>query len=118
MLAELGFTLLFEPIAQVNRALCLAALPFGGGRGWAPQNRSERGVAWTDALRQLWLHTLLGLALGAGFALGGLAALAWALPFMLGLVLAVPFCVATAAPGFSGWLSRHGLAATPEELRR
>ncbi len=118
VLAELGFTLVFEPIAQVNRALCLAALPFGAGRGWAPQNRGERGVAWADALRQLWLHTLLGLALCAGFALGGWAALAWALPFMLGLVLAVPFCVATAAPTFSGWLTRHGLAATPEELRR
>ena len=38
-------------------------------------------------------------------------------PPTLSLALAVPFCVLTAAPGFSAWLQARGIAATPEELR-
>ena len=114
--AELGFTLLFEPVCQFNKALFLAALPFGLKPGWAPQNRAERGVALADAARLLWPHTLFGLGVVALFALGPPGAWLWALPFTAGLVLAVPFCVLTAAPGFSAWLAARGLAATPEEL--
>ncbi len=114
--AELVFTTLFEPVVLFNKALFLAALPLGVKLGWAPQNRAERGVGWGDALRLLWLHTLFGLAVGAGFAAASWGALLWALPFTAGLVLAVPFCVMTAAPGFSAWLMRRGVAATPEEL--
>jgi membrane glycosyltransferase len=114
--AELLFTMLFEPVCLFNKALFLGALPFGLKPGWAPQNRADRGVAWADALRLLWPHTLFGLAVSGAFAAVSPAALLWALPFTAGLVLAVPFCVMTAAPGFSGWLARRGVAATPEEL--
>ena len=113
--AELGFTTLLEPVCLFNKALFLAALPFGLKPGWAPQNRAERGVGWGDALRLLWPHTLFGLALCGVLAAVAWPALAWALPFSAGLVLAVPFCVLTAAPGVSGWLQRRGVAATPEE---
>jgi membrane glycosyltransferase len=41
----------------------------------------------------------------------------WALPFAGGLLVAIPFCVVTADPGFSAWLRRHGIAAVPEEIR-
>ncbi len=112
--AELLFTTLFEPLALFNKALVLAALPLGLKPGWAPQNRAERGVGWGDALRLLWPHTLFGLLLAGLFALAP-GALAWALPWVAGLLLGVPFCVLTAAPGFSAWLERHGVAATPEE---
>jgi membrane glycosyltransferase len=114
-MAELLFTTLFEPVAQVNKALFLAALPFGLKPGWAPQNRTERGVAWGDALRLLWPHMLIGVVVSGVFAAVSLEALLWALPFTAGLVLAVPFCVVTAAQGFSAWLVRRGVAATPEE---
>lgn len=117
-LAETLFTLLFEPLSLVNKALFLAALPFGLRIGWAPQNRSERGVGWGDALRLLWPHTLFGVGVTALFAIASATAALAALPFTLGLLLAVPFCVVTAAPGFSAWLEAHGIAATPEERAR
>ena len=114
--AELAFTTLFEPICQVNKALSLGALAVGLKPGWAPQNRADRGVGWGDALRLLWPHTLLGVALCAAFGTVSWAALAWALPFTAGLVLAVPFCVLTASPLVSAGLRRWGVAATPEEV--
>ena len=114
--AELAFTTLLDPISVVNKAMFLARLPFGARQGWAPQNRAARGIGWTDAARLLWPHTLFG-ALVLGLLLAAApGALAWALPPAGGLLLAIPFCVATAAPGLSEHLRRRGLAATPEEL--
>ena len=80
------------------------------------QNRAERGVGWGDAARLLWPHSLAGLAVFGALLAWAPGALPWTLPFAGGLLLAIPFCVVTAAPGFSGLLRRRGVAATPEEL--
>jgi membrane glycosyltransferase len=115
-LAEIAFTTLFDPISLVSKGIFLITLPFGAGAGWAPQNRQARGVAWADAARLLWPQTLLGLAgMGLLLAAGGTAWL-WGLPVLLPLILAIPFCVATASSGLSDWMRRHRLCATPEEL--
>jgi membrane glycosyltransferase len=114
-MAEIAFTTLFEPISITSKGLALLSLPFGGGTGWAPQNRAARGVAWADAARLLWPQTLLGLA---GFALLPAPAWIWGAPVLLPLLLAVPFCVATASPAVSDWLRRHEVCATPEELEK
>lgn len=116
-LAEIGFTTLLDPVSVFNKAIFLLALPFGGRRaGWAPQNRADRGVAWGDAARLLWPHTVFGAAVFGLLAVAAPAALAWALPFAGGLPLAIPFCVLTASPEVSAWLRQARLAATPEEL--
>ena len=115
-LAELAFTQLFAPVSTLNKTLFLLALPFGLRMGWAPQNRAERGVAWADAARLLWPHTLVGLVVFVPLLAWAPGAAVWALPFAGGLLLAIPFCVVTAAPRFSGLLRRRGVAATPEEL--
>jgi membrane glycosyltransferase len=115
-LAEILFMQLFEPLSTLNKAIFLAALPFGARTGWLPQNRADRGVAWSDGARLLWPHTLLGLAITAAFATASPTALALALPFTLGMVLAIPLCVLSADPRFSAWLRRRRIAATPEEL--
>jgi membrane glycosyltransferase len=115
-LAEIAFMQLFEPLSTLNKALFLATLPFGRRTGWAPQNRADRGIAWADAARLLWPHMLAGAALTAAFAAISPAALALALPFTLGMILAVPLCVASAEPRLSRWLRARAIAATPEEL--
>ncbi|MCK8783331.1 glucans biosynthesis glucosyltransferase MdoH [Roseomonas sp. NAR14] len=114
--AELLFTLLLDPPSLFGKTLALLGLLLGRGGGWAPQNRADRGVAWADAARLLWPQTAFGVAsLGLLLAHSPAAAL-WSLPFTAGLALAIPLCVLTAHPGFSAWLRRHRIAATPEEL--
>lgn len=115
-LAELLFMQLFEPLSTLNKAMFLALLPFGRRTGWAPQNRADRGVAWSDAVRMLWPHTAIGIALTTAFAMISWPALLLALPFTLGMVLAVPLCVLSADPRLSAWLRVRRIAATPEEL--
>jgi len=113
---EFVFMLLMDAVAQVHKTLAIIRLSLGYRAAWLPQNRSDRGVGWDEAARMFWPHTLVGTAVFAGFAQAGGVAVLWALPFAGGLLLAIPFCVVTADPGFSAWLRRHGIAAVPEEV--
>jgi membrane glycosyltransferase len=114
--AEVVFMQLFEPLSTLNKAIFLLTLPFGRRVGWAPQNRADRGIAWRDAARLLWLHMLVGVVLTLIFAAVSIPALLLALPFTLGIVLAIPLCVLSADPALSAWLRARRIAATPEEL--
>jgi membrane glycosyltransferase len=114
---EFLFDLLLMPIRIVAHSFGMAAMLLGRKIGWAPQQRDAARVPWRDAVRALWWHTLIGLALMVGFALAGWGALLWVLPFVLGPVLAVPFCVLTTAPFLARCFVAAGTAAVPEEFR-
>jgi membrane glycosyltransferase len=116
VLAETIFTLLLDAVATIHKTLAMASLALGVRPGWLAQNRVDRTVGWIEASRMFWPHSLIGLAAFAGFAASSWAMLLWAVPWVIGLVLAVPFCVLTANPGFSEWLARRRIAAVPEEL--
>lgn len=113
--AEILFTTLLDPITTLARGFALCRLGLGFGAGWPAQNRGSRRVGWGEAWRRFWPHSLAGLALFALFAASWKAVL-WALPFAAGLVLAVPFAVATASPRLARLLDAHHLTATPEQL--
>jgi membrane glycosyltransferase len=116
ILAETLFTVLLDAIAPVHKTIVMLRLAAGARAGWLPQNRGARGVGWGEATRLLWPHTLFGVIVFALLACGSWGAVLWALPFAGGLLVAIPFCVATADPRFSAWLARRGIAAVPEEL--
>ncbi len=116
MAAETVFALLLDAIQLPHKALAIARVIAGAQEAWLPQNRVERGVGWSEAVRVFWPHTLLGVVVFALLARGAWGAVLWAAPFAGGLLVAIPFCVATSAPRFSGWLRRHRVAAMPEEL--
>jgi len=112
---EFAHGLALETIRAVNQTGGMVALALGRRIGWAPQAREERGVTWGEAARGLWWHSLVGLAGLAGFAAAGPVAFLWALPFLGGLALAIPFCVVTSDPALGRRLMREGLASIPEE---
>jgi membrane glycosyltransferase len=111
--AETLFTLLLDPVAQVSKTGAMARVLTGRGSGWPAQDRAASGVPWLVAARLFLPHTLIGVVALTAFASAG--ALLWPLPFVGGLLVAIPFCVFTADPRFGAWLARHGLAAMPEE---
>ena len=112
---EFAFTQLLDALSQPSKTLAMLRLGLGASPGWLPQNRGDRGVGWGEAARLFWPHTLFGLAVFALLARSSWVAAIWALPFAGGLLVAMPFCVVTSAPGFSAWLRRRGIAAIPEE---
>ena len=113
---ETLFTLQLDAVSVVSKTLATIRLALGQPTPWLPQNRSDRGVSWREAVRLFWPHTLLGVVVFAAFATAGWAAVLWAAPFAGGLLTAIPFCVLTADPRLGRWLQRHRLAAIPEEL--
>jgi membrane glycosyltransferase len=99
MARELVFTLLFEPVAALNKTATVLRLAVGRRRSvWAPQERRTRPVRAAEAARRFWPHTLAGVVL----LVLGLAASPFAagllLPAVLGLLLVVPLAVLTSRP--------------------
>jgi membrane glycosyltransferase len=113
---ETVFVLLMDPIMIVIKTIAIIRLALGVRAEWSPQNRSVRGVPWSEAVRLFWPHTLMGLLAFAALACSGPTACLWAAPLAGGLVVSIPFCVFTAHPDVSAWMRQRALAATPEEL--
>jgi membrane glycosyltransferase len=113
---ETVFTLLMDAINLLSKTAAMMRLALGIRAGWTPQNRSDRGVSWLESARLLWPQTLLGAVIFGGFAQAGWTPVLWALPFAIGLPLAIPFCVITANPEVGAWMRTRRLAAIPEEL--
>ncbi len=114
---ELLFSTLLAPVVATAQTIFMGGLLIGRRLKWRAQKRADRSVAWGEAARRLWPQTVLGLIFLFALALLLPAALPWASPMIAGLLLAVPFAVLTASPGFGTWLERVGLCATPEELQ-
>ena len=117
-LAEFAFTLLMDAISAVAKTAAMLRLALGVPATWTPQNRNDRGVGWLEAARLLWLQTLSGVVVFAGFAHAGWATALWSTPFAGGLLVAIPFCVLTANGRVGRWMRDHRIAAVPEELFR
>jgi membrane glycosyltransferase len=116
MLLETAFTLLLDAINMLAKTVATVRIALGLREHWRPQNRSDRGVSWSEAARLLWPQTVLGCVVFGCFVHAGWTAVIWAAPFAIGLVLAVPFCVVTANPAVGAWLRERRVAAIPEEL--
>ncbi len=114
-LLEILFTLLLDAINTWAKTIVSLRIALGWRAVWLPQNRNDRGVSWSEAARLLWPQTVLGVALLFGYAQAGWVCVAWAAPFVIGLVLAIPFCVISANPVVGAWLQRNKVAAIPEE---
>jgi membrane glycosyltransferase len=115
-LAEMVFTAFMEPARLMSQCLFLLAMPFGMRMGWAPQNRSERGISFADAFKQFWAPTVAGLVLTFVFAAVSITALLIAAPVLISLLGVIPFAMLTADTRFSAWLVRQRICALPEEL--
>jgi len=99
--SESLFLLLFDPVIAFHNTAVLLSHALGRSHGgWPVQQREERRLGWRETARFLWPHAGAGLAILALLAASGspFAVLA-GLPFVAGLVLAIPFAVLTADPG-------------------
>lgn len=115
-LAEVIFTAFMEPARLMSQCLFLLVLPFGIRVGWAPQNRSERGIRFADVCKQFWAPTLAGVLLTLIFTSVSVSALIIAAPVLISLIGVIPFAMLTANPRFSAWLVAQRICALPEEL--
>jgi len=108
VLTHSGFDVRGDPLHDVagNRTTI--------GLGCAAQKRPPDYHAIGAA--RSWLPTAYGMLLCALVAIENGAALFWFLPFLLGLVLCIPFVALTSDPALNAWALRKRLCAVPEEL--
>ncbi|GMG81891.1 glucans biosynthesis glucosyltransferase MdoH [Paralimibaculum aggregatum] len=116
-LVELVFSMLTAPVVAFRVTLFLIGLMFGRTVTWNGQNRDVYRLTWGDAARGLWPQMLAAAVLTAVLAgMVGPGLLLWAAPMLLGLGLAIPLAVWSAAPRVGAWAARTGLCAVPEEI--
>ena len=113
MTLETVFTLLMDAISVLTKTVATVRIGLGSRARWTPQNRTDRGVSWSEAARLLWPQTVLGVVVFVCFAKAGWTAVLWAAPFTIGLPLAIPFCVITADPAVGVWLREKRLGGDP-----
>ncbi|SEP39725.1 membrane glycosyltransferase [Methylobacterium sp. ap11] len=116
MLAEVAASFLLLGASSVRLTGAMIGLALGRAGSWSAQDRDARGLRWGEGLAALPGVTLFGLLVCGALALVSPALLAWSLPLTLGSLLAVPFCVLTAAPEAGRAMVRAGLCATREEI--
>jgi membrane glycosyltransferase len=115
-LVEIVFTFFLAPVSMFAAAAALLRLLFHRTDKWDGQQRDSYRLPWAAAFAEFWPPTLFGFALLAFLAVSAPHALPWFLPFVAGLLLAVPFAVITASPIVGGWAASRKLCATPEEI--
>jgi membrane glycosyltransferase len=114
-ITETIFFLMLSPIMWVGHTMFLAGLLLGRRLGWGGQARDDHSVPWSDAVRQLWPHTLLGWFCILVLASTVPAAIPYALFIAAGPALSIPLAVITSWPSVGRALMRAGIGALPEE---
>jgi len=112
---ETFFSSLHAPLQMLWHSKFVATILFGIGVHWGPQKRSADGIPWSEAFRQHWGHTLIGILWGTGVWMLDRATFWWFLPVLLGMLLAIPLCVFTSRTSLGSRARSLGLFLTPEE---
>jgi membrane glycosyltransferase len=113
---ETVFTFMIVPISMFNQTMFMLALLFGRNIGWASQQRDGYRVSWRAAVEDLWPATSFGTAILIFIAFAAPAAILWFLPFLMGLILSIPFAVFTSSPEVGEAAVQWRLCAIPEEF--
>ncbi len=113
---EIAGSFVIGAVTSFSETMFLAGLAFDHAIGWPEQARDAHELSLRETASAFWPHLAFGAAvLGlAGIVAPSLAL--WSAPLTLGLVVATPFALATAAPAAGAFFRRKGLCATPEEI--
>ncbi|HIU16919.1 MAG TPA: glucans biosynthesis glucosyltransferase MdoH [Candidatus Avidesulfovibrio excrementigallinarum] len=116
ILGEIILSTLMAPVRMLAHSTFVISTILGWGVGWNPQNRSDQGTSWGDAIRFHWWHSLLGLIWGWFMWLVNPGFFWWLSPIVTGLVLAIPLSVWTSRVSWGRAARRCGLFLAPVEL--
>ena len=113
--AETAFSALHAPLQMLWHSQFVAASLLLFGVHWGPQKRTADGIAWSEAIRQHWAHTVVGAIWGVAIWRVDHPAFWWFAPVVAGMVLSVPLSVLTSRVSLGSKARRIGLFSTPEE---
>jgi len=118
VLFETVLSALIAPVAMLIQSRMIVSILAGHDAGWKPQRRDNGSIPFGDLLRFHGWHIAAGLIIGGLAYAISTAALAWLLPAVAGMVLALPVSALTASAVVSMEVRRNGLLKTPQEAVR
>jgi membrane glycosyltransferase len=107
---------LIAPVVMLTQSVDVGAILSGRDSGWSAQRRDDGTLPVGVIIRRLRRHTAFGLVMGVIAWLISPFLLAWMLPVVLGLVLAIPLAHATGTRRAGLALRQLGLLRIPEEM--
>lgn len=115
VVVELLLSALYAPLMMLIQTQHVFDILRGRDSDWGSQRRHAAATSWREAWRHHWEHMLIGIVTGIVAYLLSPQLLAWLIPTLLGLVLAVPLSKASGSVAFGQLLRRVALFRTPEE---
>ncbi len=115
-LVEQVATMLLAPVLAVSVTGFVLSTLAGRVVGWDAAARGDRPVGPREAWRRLRWHTVIGVGLFTMLAVGQPGALPWVLPFLLGLIVAIPAAICSGSIRLGELARRLGLFLTEDEL--
>jgi membrane glycosyltransferase len=115
VMCETLLSALIAPVTMVMQSVVVVGILTGRAVTWRTQRRDDGSVPLRDAARRHLSHTIFGVVLAIVAYAVSPPFLAWLSPVILGLLLAIPVCVATSRQNWGRAARRLGLLVTPEE---
>jgi membrane glycosyltransferase len=113
---EFLYSLLLAPISAIATTVFIIGLPLKVRINWDTNRRNAYALTWRTTLRGAWQQTLAGIALLIYVGATNASAILWFAPFLLGLVLAIPFATLTSLPSVNSAALRWNICTLPEEI--
>jgi membrane glycosyltransferase len=113
---EFLYSLLLLPISAISTSIYIIGIPFKGRFNWDANLRNSYVLTWRRALREAWPQTLVGAALLTYLGATNSSAILWFAPFLLGLILAIPFARLTSLSSINSAALRWNICILPEEI--
>lgn len=112
---ETLFSSFHAPLQMLWHSKFVGTILLGMGVHWGPQKRTADGIAWSEAFRQHWAHTLIAVVWGVAIYKLDHPTFWWFLPVLAGMLFAIPLSVLTSRTSLGSRARSLGLFLTPEE---
>ena len=115
-LLEMISSILLSPIMAIYHTRFVISTLLGVTVRWNAQQRSEKGVSWSQAATNHWVATTIGVVATAGLWVLSPGLTLWFSPLLVGLWLSIPLAVAMGSPAVGRWLRNRGYLRIDEEI--
>jgi len=115
---EVFFAALLAPTRMLFHSKFVFVTLLGRQVGWGPQQRSDLGTSWREAVRFHGSGVLLALVWGTVLFVFNRSFFWWNTPVLIPLILSIPLSVWSSRASMGKALRRMGLLLIPEEIER
>jgi len=118
LVLEVFLSALFAPVRMLFHSKFVFITLLGRQVGWGPQQRSDRGTGWREAIRFHGFGTLLALLWATALFFINRSFFWWNSPIFIPLILSIPLSVWSSRASVGRTFRMLGLLLIPEEKKQ